>query len=179
MQLQSEEVKSRRSVLHRRYVRTIETAGRALGDGLYPQEPENCRRRLGAFLPNLANLALLIVVFQVYKLESPTFRSVAILTLAALPIHYLAPYRWKKPITVIVSILGMVWLFGPSQSLWVLLLASVLVGVSAAPYPWRVRVAFLAALASRLLYSDRGRVSGPRGLPPGSSRCLRHFLCSA
>ncbi len=146
MQLQSEQVRSQRRVIHRHYVRLTATTRRSLQHGLYPEEPENCRRRLRAFLPNLANFAAFVAVSHVYRLETPAFRIVAILTLAALPVHYLAPFRWKKPISVMVAIVGMAWIFGVSQCLWLLLFSSVFVGICAVPCAWRVRVGILVAI---------------------------------
>jgi len=53
-------------------------------------------------LRNLAFLGLLLAVFKVYRIEERAFQGRAFqmlvtLTLVALPFHYLAPFRWKKP----------------------------------------------------------------------------------
>ena len=55
-----------------------------------------------AFLRNFVYLALLLAVFKVYRIEERAFQGRAFqmlvtLALAALPVHYLAPFRWKKP----------------------------------------------------------------------------------
>ena len=75
----------------------------APGRGLYPGEPENCRRSLRPFLRNLAFLGLLLVVFKVYRIEERAYQGRAFQTLVtlaflALPVHYLSPYRFKKPL---------------------------------------------------------------------------------
>ena len=81
--------------------------------GLYPGEPETCRRSLRLFLRNFIYLALLLAVFKVYRIEERAFQGRAFqmlvtLALAALPFHYLAPFRWKKPLFVAVSVGGLV-----------------------------------------------------------------------
>ena len=80
-------------------------------------EPEACRRSLRPFLRNFIYLALLLAVFKVYRIEERAFQGRAFqmlvtLALAALPVHYLAPFRWKKPVFVAVSVVGLFWIFG-------------------------------------------------------------------
>ena len=85
--------------------------------GLYPGEPENCRRSLRPFLRNLAFLGLLLIVFKVYRIEERAYQGRAFQTLAtlaflALPVHYLGPYRFKKPLFLAISMAGLFWVFG-------------------------------------------------------------------
>ena len=68
--------------------------------------PRACRRDYRQFLPVLAHFGLLLGVFRVYRVETRVFQDLAMLAMAALPVHYLTPYRWKKPLFVAVSILG-------------------------------------------------------------------------
>ena len=102
---------------HQQYVPASEPHRRRRLPALYPDEPESCRRSLRPFLRNLIHLALLVAVFKVYHLEERpyqgrTFQNLAILALLALPIHYLAPFRWKKPCFIAVSIAGLFWVGG-------------------------------------------------------------------
>lgn len=81
-------------------------------EGLYDGEPETCRRSLRSFLRNFIYLALLLAVFKVYRIEERAFQGRAFqmlvtLALVALPVHYMAPFRWKKPLFVAISILGL------------------------------------------------------------------------
>ena len=121
--------------------------------GLYPGEPETCRRRLRPFLFTLGHLALLLAVFRVYRLEERPFQGRAFQTLVtiallALPLHYLAPFRWKKPLFVAVSIAGLFGVCGVSVAATVLLFAGVLIGTCFLPIPWIGRAAICAAMAA-------------------------------
>ena len=132
-----------RSALHRRFFPSTEPE-RA---GLYPNEPANCRRDLRQFLPIVAHLGLLLAVFKVYRVEGRAFQLLVALALATLPVHYLVPYRWKKPLFVTVSIAGLALVFGPLCAGWVVGAAALLITVCRLPLAWGIRVATLAALA--------------------------------
>jgi D-alanyl-lipoteichoic acid acyltransferase DltB (MBOAT superfamily) len=142
---------------HRRYLRRDAPAaalgadagaGGLLATGLYAGEPEACRRDLRHFLPVLAHLGLMLGVFRVFRLEGRAFQSVALLALAALPVHYALPFRWKKPLFAAVSIAGLAWVFGGATAGIVLGLSAVLIGVCYLPIAWGVRAGIVAALAA-------------------------------
>jgi alginate O-acetyltransferase complex protein AlgI len=129
--------------------------------GLYPGEPEACRRSLRPFLRNFVFLGLLLVVFKVYRIEERAFQGRAFQTLAtlaflALPLHYLAPFRWKKPLFVAVSTAGMFWVFGTPVASIVLLSAAVLIGVCLLPIRWIGRAALVALLAAAVACARSG-----------------------
>ena len=133
-----------RRALHQQYVPVTEPPRRRRLAALYPGEPEACRRSLRPFLRNLIHLGLLLAVFRVYHLEERnyqgrTFQNLVTLALLALPVHYLAPFRWKKPCFVVVSIAGLFWVGGAWTSAIVLAMAVVLIGVCYLPIPWVVR----------------------------------------
>ena len=114
--------------------------------GLYAGEPETCRRDLLQFLPILAHLGLLYAVFKVFRVEGRAFQMLVAFALAALPVHYLLPFRWKKPCFVAVSIAGLAWVFGVVTAGYVLALAAMLIGLCYLPVAWMLRAAVLAAL---------------------------------
>ncbi|MDR3620928.1 MAG: hypothetical protein P4L85_16370 [Paludisphaera borealis] len=143
-------VKSRLS-LHRRYlapegVQPSPATESGRPRGLYAGEPENCRRRLVPFLRNLAYLGLIFAVCRRYQTEGRAFQCLLILATAALPIHYLAPFRWKKPIFLAASIAGLGWVFGPDVLAVVMVLSAVLIGICRLPVSWNLRAGLLAAL---------------------------------
>lgn len=72
------------------------------------------------------------------------------LAAASLPIHYLAPYRWKKPILVTISVIGLGWVYGLAVAATVVALSTVLIGICYLPIPWIVRASSLGALAIAL-----------------------------
>jgi D-alanyl-lipoteichoic acid acyltransferase DltB (MBOAT superfamily) len=113
---------------------------------LYDAEPENCRRRLVPFLRNLAYLGLIVAVSRRYHIEGRAFECLLILAACVLQVHYLAPYRWKKPIFLAASIGGLGWVFGPEVLAVVAALSVVLIGACRLPVSWNLRAGLLAAL---------------------------------
>ncbi len=148
-------VTSRRAP-HRRYAPVdrdprVKVTQPARGWGLYPGEPEACRRQLLPFLQPMAQLGLLLAIFKRYQIEGRAFLCRGHPVLSALPVHYLAPYRWKKPLFVAVSIGGLFWVFGPTATAIVLGLSALLIGVCFLPISWAARArACLAALCAIL-----------------------------
>jgi D-alanyl-lipoteichoic acid acyltransferase DltB (MBOAT superfamily) len=114
--------------------------------GLYPDEPPTCRRDWLKFVPILAHLGLLYAVFKVFRIEGRSFQMLVAIALAALPVHYLLPYRWKKPFFIAVSIAGMAWVFGVSTSVCVLAGSLILIGTCYLPIAWPWRAAIVAGL---------------------------------
>ena len=83
-------------------------------------------------------------IFKKYQIEGRAFLAVVTLAFWALPVHYLAPYSWKKPLFVAVSIGGLFWVFGAAVTAIVLGLAAVLIGVCFLPLSWTGRAAWMA-----------------------------------
>jgi hypothetical protein len=137
-----------RPALHQQYV-PVPRAPERLGR-LYADEPENCRRHLLRFLGIWTHLALFLAVFRVYRIEGRAFQLLVTLALAALPVHYLLHYRWKKPFFLAVSIVGLMWVFGATVAALVLLGASALVGICFLPIAWTARAGLVAAVAAGL-----------------------------
>jgi alginate O-acetyltransferase complex protein AlgI len=147
----------RRVAPHRQYApipRPPET-----GLSLYPGEPENCRRSLRLFLAIWAHLGLLYLIFIVYRIEGRAFQLLTAIALAALPIHYVLHYRWKKPFFVATSVAGLVWVFGPSVAAIVLPVALILIGVCFLPISWIARATMIGAIALGLALL-RGHTAG-------------------
>jgi alginate O-acetyltransferase complex protein AlgI len=139
--------------------------------GLYPGEPETCRRSLRPFLRNLAFLGLLLIVFKVYRIEEHAYQGRAFQTLAtlvflALPVHYLAPFRYKKPLFVAISLAGLFWVFGPTLGAIVLSFAALLIGVCFLPIKWSFRASIIAAIAVACAVARPGLASSfvPEGV---------------
>ena len=126
--------------------------------GLYPGEPESCRRDLRRFLPILAHFGAMVYLFTVYRLGRAT-EMIAGLALAALPIHYLLPYRWKKPFFVAASVVGLVLVFGASASAVVLGVSAALIAVCYLPIPWLARAGLIAVAAAALALARVGRLA--------------------
>jgi len=93
-----------RRALHTQYLPTPEEfEPRPKNSGLYPGEPEECRRSVRPFLRTFAHLLLLFAVFKVYRIEERAFQGRAFQTLVALAILALANRLATNP-------------FGPRQT---------------------------------------------------------------
>lgn len=147
----------RRRPVHRALARVGGVRLRRRGR-LYTGEPENCRRRPREFVAILGGLVLLLAVLDAYRVETRDFRMVVLLATVTLPIHYLAPFRWKKPLFVAISIVGLLLTLGPWISASVLGIAAVLLTITAAPIPWAARAGLIAAVATGLAVMRSGPV---------------------
>lgn len=115
--------------------------------GLYAGEPEACRRDLARFLPTMIHLGLMLAAFRLFRLEGASFQRLVLVAAAALPIHYLLPYRLKKPAFVAASIVGLAWAAGPGVAAVVLPASALLIGACFLPTSWRARAAIVALMA--------------------------------
>jgi hypothetical protein len=129
---------------HRRFVEPLPSRP----GGLYAGEPEACRRDPVQFLPILGHLALLVVVFRLFRLEGRGFQAVALVVLAALPVHYALPYRWKQPLLVAAAVAALGLVFGPAAAAWATGLVALLLAVALAPVAWPARAVVLATLTA-------------------------------
>jgi hypothetical protein len=109
----------------------------------------------------MVQLGLLLAIFRRYQIEGRAFLALATLAFLALPFHYLAPFQWKKPLFLGVSIAGLFSVFGTEVTAIVLGLAAVLIGICILPLSWNLRVAsltlftsVLALARSRSLFSE-------------------------
>jgi hypothetical protein len=145
-----------RRALHRRFLPVPPPAGSQPRPkwfrALYPGEPEACRRSLRPFLANLAHLGLLLAVIHQYRIEERpfqgrTFESLLTLAALAMPAHYLAPLRWKKPLFVAVSLVGLFLVAGAAASAVVLAVSAAFIGACYVPVSWAARAAGCAAMA--------------------------------
>jgi hypothetical protein len=167
--------RSAKTVPHRQYAPVVDvdpprrpgSAARRVWDwmgswpGLYPGEPEACRRNLHNFLPVLGHLGLMLALFKVYNVETRVFQRLFLLAVAALPVHYLAPYRWKKPLFVAASVGALAWVFDPATTLTALGVAAVLIGVCYLPVAWAARAGLVAAAAAACALARSGAIGGP------------------
>jgi D-alanyl-lipoteichoic acid acyltransferase DltB (MBOAT superfamily) len=134
---------------HRRFVELVVSRAE-VPRGLYDDEPATARRDLLEFLRIVARLALLVAVFAAYHLEGRAFLILAGLTLAALPVHYLLPFRWKQPFFLAASLAGLALVFGPQVAAFVTALGVALIGVCYLPLPWAARAGLIALAASAM-----------------------------
>ncbi len=114
--------------------------------GLYRGEPAQCRRSVRRFLPVMLHLGLLLTLFFVYHVEGRAFRLVASIATAALPVHYLLPFRLKKPFFVAASITALGFFLGIAAAALVVAVGLGLIALSRLDRPWVARVAVVAGV---------------------------------
>ena len=89
--------------------------------------------------------------------------------------HYLAPFRFKKPLFLAISLVGLFWVFGAILATFVLAFATILIGVCYLPVTWSARAAIIAAIAAACACAPgTGKRSRSR---KASGRSSRRFLC--
>lgn len=136
-------------------------------EGLYEGEPENCRRHPRQLVRVMAHLGLMLAVYHAYHVEGRAFRILNAIALAALPIHYALPFRWKKPFFIAASVAGLGWVLGPQISAAVLPLAALLIGVCYLPLPWAARASIVGALGLGMAAVRAGLLSDLPMVPDG------------
>ncbi len=155
--------RDRRAILHRQFRRLRRPDRKRLWDG----EPENSRRRPLAFLAILAELGLLLAVFDAYRLETRAFRMLALFSVTALPLHYLTPFRWKKPVFVGLSIVGLTMVQGPVTTMAVVTAGLGLILVAVSPLRWSIRVGVIATAAAWMALHRPDGDTGPEAVSSG------------
>lgn len=157
----------RREPLHRRFLPIPEAeasprlASPKRPRGLYSGEPENCRRARREFLPVLIHLGLLLAVAKVYRLEGRAFGVVLTVATVALPIHYLLPYRLKKPGFLAASLIGLGLVFGATTAAIVSGMGLALIALARLPIAWTARAAAMTGAASLLALARAGTFGSP------------------
>ncbi len=144
---------------HRRYLPDPDRA--APNSGLYPGEPEACRRDPMQLFRVLLQLGLMLGVFHAYRVEGRAFRMLAMIALAALPVHYYLPYRWKKLAFVAVSVGGLYAVFGGVIATAVLALAVPLIGACYLPIAWAARATIVALIGGAMALARAGELVVP------------------
>ena len=123
---------------------------------------ERAKPDLGRFTVLAVQLALLLVAFHVYGLESERFFTLSCLIFGGFAVSYWLPFRFKKTFFILLSLAGAYFLLDP-------VVASMLIGVGAALFgivrsglDFRWRVAAIIAVGAACAY---GRASGRLPIP--------------
>ena len=156
-----ERPKTSRLAPHRRYfpIPRPDPAGSDPRRGLYAGEPETCRRDLRKFVAIFAHLGILLLAFGQYRIEGRGFQLVAQFAFFGLPVHYLLPYRWKKPFFLALSTAGLIWVFGLPASAWVFALAASCIGLARLPIDWKWRAMLVSSVGVVALLLRPGAAS--------------------
>lgn len=151
--IDTQPTRTTRDAPHHRFV-PVKRLGRGLqptpapgtrSGSLFEGEPEQCRRDWVTFMMIWTMAVLLWSVVRVYHVEGRGLLILMGLAAGALPLHYLAPFRWKKPLFLALSVVGMASVFGLATSIAVSVLGAILLGITALPISWTKRAGILAA----------------------------------
>ncbi len=148
----------KREPLHRRF---LAVTAPTVSPGLYPDEPEHCRRSTREFLPVLAHLSLILAVAWRYRLEGRAFLIVLATATVALPIHYLLPFRLKKPAFLAISLAGLALVFGPTTAMIVSGMGIGLIALARLPISWGTRALLILGSACLLGLARAGIIGSP------------------
>jgi hypothetical protein len=112
---------------------------------------------LGRFAMLVIPLALLLVVFKVYRLEQPAFFSLACLVFGGFVVSYWLPLRFKETFFIVLSLAGAYVLLDPVVASLLIASGLVLFGIVRSGLDFRWKVIVLLGILGGLIY---GRATG-------------------
>lgn len=113
--------------------------------------------RLRSFVLVCAQLALLLVVFRVYRVEEPAFYVLAVIAFGGFMVSYWLPVAWKEGFFVAVSVAGSFFIAEPTVAAGVLAIALAVYGVARLRVAYRLRATVIVLIFAALMVG--------RGLP--------------
>ncbi len=107
---------------------------------------------VGKFLSVAIQLGLLVLVVRQFQLENQTFyEKLMPLAFGGFLVHYFLPQRYRLAFFLLLSAAGIYLAFGFLNSLWLVGLGLLLIGLCHLPAPFAVRVALLVVTAGVLV----------------------------
>jgi len=113
-------------------------------------DKQNNKERISTLFVIGLQLALLMLIFRQFQIESSAFLRVALLAFGGFVIHAVLPMRFRLPFFLILSLAGIALVFGVRNGGWLVGLGAILVGVCHLPLPFHVRVTLLVLAAALL-----------------------------
>lgn len=110
----------------------------------------------------LAPLALLLVVFRVYKVEQPAFLTLAYLVFAGFAVCYWLPFRFKENFFILFSLAGAFVLLPPVVAGLLIATGLTIFGIVRSALAYRWKIAILLGILAGLAY---GRATGAFHFP--------------
>src|SRR3982751_5543282 len=96
-------------------------------------------------------LALLLAVFAVLRVDEGGFLRMAAASFGAFLVHYWLPFRWKEPFWIAASMAGAALLVGPVVAGLIVAIGLVFFGIIALPVAFRIRLTLILALSAVLV----------------------------
>jgi len=110
----------------------------------------------------LAQLGVLLAAFFFFDIEEAAFGPLALLMAGGFAVHYWLPFAWKEPFYIAFSLAGAFVMLQPMTAALLIAAGLLLYGIVASPFPFRVRLAIVAAVSAGLVYA---RVTLGFGVP--------------
>ena len=102
------------------------------------------KQSMRKFLSIVIQLGLLVLVTRHYKLENAGFyRNIMYLTFAGFIIHYFLPLGYRLPFFLLLSLAGILTVFGVANGTWFIGMGLVLISLCHLPVPFFARVVAL------------------------------------
>lgn len=118
------------------------------------------------YLAILAQLALISLLARRFDLETPVFQEILILSTVGFAVHAGLPMRWRQPFFLLLSVFGIVWVFGfqPDglrHSAWLFGIGLALLGICHLPLSFWVRVGLLLLVGGGIALVRNGKFTSP------------------
>ena len=110
----------------------------------------DARIRITAFGFIAVELALLLIALRQFQIESSALLRLAMLAFAGFAVHAFLPLRYRLPFFTVLSLSGIVLVFGVTEAAWLVGLGLLLIAVCHLPIAFGARVAVLLAVAALL-----------------------------
>jgi hypothetical protein len=122
----------------------------------------NGRRRAGKFLAVSLELAFLTLVIREFRLGNQSFyEQIAVLVLAGFVIHYFLPSRYRLSFFLLLSLVGILSVFGLLSGTWLIGLGLALIGICHLPVRFSARVVLLLLTGGLLALMRMDRLHSP------------------
>src|SRR5688572_11333222 len=97
-----------------------------------------------------AQLALLLLLFRQFQIESAAFLRLAMLAFGGFVVHALLPLRLRLPFFVLLSLTGIGIVLGFVNGAWLVGIGLVLIGICHIPVSFKIRAALLLLIGGLL-----------------------------
>jgi D-alanyl-lipoteichoic acid acyltransferase DltB (MBOAT superfamily) len=98
----------------------------------------------------LAELSLLVIALRQFQIESAALLRLAMLAFAGFAVHAVLPLRYRLPFFTLLSLGGIVLVFGLAQGAWLIGLGVVLIAICHLPIAFGARVLILLGVGGLL-----------------------------
>lgn len=105
------------------------------------------RNDVKTFLFIVFQLFLLALIIRQFRIESSAFLRITLLAFGGFAIHYFLPFRHRLAFFALLSLLGIVVVFGFPDGLWLIGIGFGLIGLCHFPAPFWTRVLLLVSVA--------------------------------